>query len=89
MSDTINVAEAKSKLSELLSRVEAGEEITISRAGKAIARLVAARAVEAPVRKAGMWRHLFPADWNPNDALDDEDPAFWGEDAEARTKKRR
>lgn len=33
--------EAKNRLSELLDMVEAGEEITITRNGKAIARLVA------------------------------------------------
>jgi prevent-host-death family protein len=42
MSDAINVAEAKAKLSELLVRLEAGEEITIARAGKPIARLAPA-----------------------------------------------
>jgi prevent-host-death family protein len=90
MTDTVNVAEAKAKLSELLARVEAGEEFTIARAGKPIARLIAAPAVETPLRKAGMWKHLFPADWNPKDALDEEDPAFWGEDAEAApTRKKR
>jgi prevent-host-death family protein len=38
---SISVAEAKSHLSELLDRVEAGEELVITRRGKAIARLVA------------------------------------------------
>jgi antitoxin (DNA-binding transcriptional repressor) of toxin-antitoxin stability system len=33
---TINVAEAKARLSELLDRVEAGEEVVITRRGKAI-----------------------------------------------------
>ena len=42
---TINVHEAKTHLSRLLVRVEAGEEILISRAGRPIARLV-------PVRRA-------------------------------------
>jgi|OpeIllAssembly_1097287.scaffolds.fasta_scaffold26665_4 prevent-host-death family protein len=36
---TVNVAEAKTHLSELLDRVEAGEEVVITRRGKAIARL--------------------------------------------------
>jgi prevent-host-death family protein len=39
----VNVREAKAHLSRLLARVEAGEEILISRAGKPIARLVRAR----------------------------------------------
>ena len=37
----IGTFEAKNKLSELLDRVEAGEEITITRHGKPVARLVA------------------------------------------------
>lgn len=36
----VNVHEAKTNLSQLLARVEAGELITIARAGKPIARLV-------------------------------------------------
>ena len=37
MSTTVNVQEAKTRLSELLRRVEAGEEIVIARAGTPIA----------------------------------------------------
>lgn len=37
---TVNVHEAKTTLSRLLARVEAGEEIVIARGGKPIARLV-------------------------------------------------
>lgn len=36
----VNIHEAKTHLSRLLARVVAGEEITIARAGKPIARLV-------------------------------------------------
>lgn len=36
----VNIHEAKSTLSKLLERVEAGETITIARAGKPIAQLV-------------------------------------------------
>ena len=39
---TVNVHEAKTRLSELLKKVEAGEEIVIARAGKPVARLVPA-----------------------------------------------
>ena len=39
----VNVHEAKTHLSRLLMRVEAGEEILISRAGTPVARLVPAR----------------------------------------------
>jgi prevent-host-death family protein len=40
MATTVNVHEAKTHLSKLLARVEAGEQVTISRAGKPIARIV-------------------------------------------------
>jgi prevent-host-death family protein len=41
----IGAFEAKNRLSELLDRVEHGEEVTITRHGKEVARLVSARAV--------------------------------------------
>jgi len=40
---TVNVHEAKTHLSRLLVRVEAGEEILIARAGRPVARLVPTR----------------------------------------------
>lgn len=40
----MNVQEAKTRLSELLRRVEAGEEIVIARAGLPIARIQATKA---------------------------------------------
>lgn len=39
MNLTVNVQEAKTRLSELLQRVEAGEGVVIARAGKPIAEL--------------------------------------------------
>ncbi|WP_439565070.1 type II toxin-antitoxin system Phd/YefM family antitoxin [Microcella sp.] len=41
MGDQVNVHEAKTRLSELLARVERGDEIVIARGGRPIARLVA------------------------------------------------
>lgn len=41
MTDQVNVHEAKTRLSELLARVERGDEIVIARGGRPIARLVA------------------------------------------------
>jgi prevent-host-death family protein len=55
MTSQVNVAEAKAKLSELLDRALAGEEIVIARAGKPLARLVPVNNL-APRRK-GAWRH--------------------------------
>lgn len=45
MAKQYNVAEAKARLSDLLTRVEGGEEVMIARAGRPVARLVA---VEEP-----------------------------------------
>ena len=51
----VNVYEAKTQLSRLLARVEAGEEVVIARSGRAVARLVpvAASARRSPGALAG------------------------------------
>jgi len=46
---TVGAFEAKTKFSELLDRVERGEEIVITRHGKPVARLV----TQAPAANAG------------------------------------
>jgi prevent-host-death family protein len=53
MSVQVNIAEAKAKLSSLLARTLAGEDIVIARAGKPLARLVP---VAKPPRRKGAWR---------------------------------
>jgi prevent-host-death family protein len=50
--ESVNVHEAKTHLSRLLERVEAGEEIILARNGKAVAMLVPVR--RAPRRPGGM-----------------------------------
>ena len=58
MSDTtVNIHEAKTHLSRLVERIEAGEEIVIARAGRPVARLVPYRARTRP-RTPGAWRGL-------------------------------
>jgi prevent-host-death family protein len=68
---SINVYEAKTQLSRLLERVEAGEEIVIARAGRPVARLVPLEGTpkRVPGRWAGKWR-LAP-DWD-SPALNEE-----------------
>jgi len=51
----VNIHEAKTHLSRLLKRVTAGEEITISRAGEPVAKLIAAR-TQGKSRPMGMDR---------------------------------
>jgi prevent-host-death family protein len=53
--EVINVHAAKTHLSELLARVEAGEEIVLGRAGHPVARLIPFRPALAP-RRFGGWR---------------------------------
>lgn len=55
MERPINIHEAKTHLSRLVERVEAGEEITLARAGRPVARLVPYRARQRP-REAGAWK---------------------------------
>ena len=63
MTAQINIAEAKAKLSSLLDRALAGEDIVIARAGKPLAKLVPLEQRED--RKPGAWRG-----WNASaDAL--------------------
>ncbi len=50
MSIVVGAFEAKTKLAELLDKVEAGEAVTITRRGKAVARLVAIRSDDEQAR---------------------------------------
>jgi prevent-host-death family protein len=60
--DTINVYEAKTHLSRLLERVEHGESITISRAGRPIALLCP---LQPPARRTpGTDRIVFSDDFD-------------------------
>lgn len=47
---TVNLAQAKARLSELLDRVEAGEEVIITRRGHAVAHIRPASRVRKPLR---------------------------------------
>ncbi len=51
----VNVGEAKTTLSRLLARVEAGEEVEIARDGVPVARLVPADARPAGIRFLAAW----------------------------------
>jgi prevent-host-death family protein len=49
----VNMHEAKTHLSRLVERVEAGEEIVIGRAGKPVAKLVPYQPERRPPRRPG------------------------------------
>lgn len=51
----MNIHEAKTHLSRLVERVEAGEEVVIARAGRPVARLVPFRG-RTTTRTPGLWR---------------------------------
>lgn len=85
MSETINLYEAKTHLSELVERAAAGEEIIIAKAGKPRARLVPIREERKP-RKPGGWEGKM---WISEDFDDPLPPeilrAFMGEEEEDAT----
>jgi prevent-host-death family protein len=57
--DAVNMHEAKTHLSKLVARVEGGEQIVITRAGKPAAKLVPMPQEKAGVRKLGGWEGKF------------------------------
>lgn len=78
MSETVNVYDAKSRFSRLLSQVEAGDEIVISRHGRPIARLVPYEPARI-VRLPGVWKGqvTMAADFDDFSSADERD--WYGE----------
>ena len=75
MSTTVNIHEAKTHLSRLLERVQAGEEITIAKAGRPIAKLTAYR--PRPVRRVpGMDKGKVIIHANFDDPIPEFDPDY-------------
>ena len=64
---SVNMHEAKTHLSKLVARVEGGEQIVITRAGKPAAKLVPVPQEKAGKRKLGGWEGKFdvpsPEEW--------------------------
>jgi prevent-host-death family protein len=50
----VKLAEAKARLSELIDRVESGESVSITKHGKPVAQLVAAKPERKPIRMADL-----------------------------------
>jgi prevent-host-death family protein len=69
--DTVNMHEAKTHLSKLVARVEAGEQIMITRAGQPAAKLVPVTQEKPGPRKLGGWegkmRMPTDAEWEEMD----------------------
>ena len=70
---TVNVHEAKTHLSRLLARVEAGEEVVIARNGKPVARLAPLRGKRQP----GAFKGLIKIDDSFFDPLPEEELKAW------------
>ncbi len=56
MAEVINIHQAKTTLSRLVQRVEAGEEVVIGRAGRPVAKLVPYRSERPTRRRLGRLR---------------------------------
>jgi len=72
-----NVHEAKTQLSRLIERVEAGEEVIIARAGKPVARLVPLTQ-DKPRRQPGRLEGKIQVPNSFFDPMTDEELAEWG-----------
>jgi prevent-host-death family protein len=74
----VNIAEAKARLSELVARAEAGEEVVLARSGKPILRL---QTLSRPARKKkhrfiGALAHLGPLTDEEANLFLEPDPEF-------------
>jgi prevent-host-death family protein len=75
----INIHEAKTQLSRLLKRVTAGEEITISRAGVPVAKLIAVAPANFVRPLGAMEGQIYIADDFDGPLPDDLLALFYGE----------
>ncbi len=77
---TVSLAQAKARLSELLDKVEAGEEVIVTRHGKAVARISQAAKPKKPLRldELAAFRATMPSLGQPSvellRAIRDEEP---------------
>ena len=78
MSTVVNVHEAKTHLSKLLRRVEAGEDVRIGRAGEPVARLTRVTPADAAPRPLGTWRGRVTMTDEVDPLPDDVAEAFYG-----------
>ena len=61
---SVNIHEAKTHLSRLVERVQAGEEIVIAKAGRPAARLVPIESGHKPIKTGGLKPAPVPDDFN-------------------------
>lgn len=75
MEKSVNIHEAKTHLSRLIEQVEAGEEITLCRAGRPVARIVP-YAVRREPRQPGFWKGRVVIKPNFDDPLPEFEEIF-------------
>ena len=73
----VTIHKAKTELSKLLKRVEAGEEIVIARGDKQIAKLSPMEPVERKSRGYGAWKGKFTIPDSFFDPLPDDELDAW------------
>jgi antitoxin (DNA-binding transcriptional repressor) of toxin-antitoxin stability system len=66
---TVNLAQAKARLSELLDKVEAGEAVVITRHGRPVANLSRVIAPRQPLKPLSAFRARMPRLRRPSAAL--------------------
>lgn len=77
MTIQVNIAEAKARLSELVARAEAGEDIVLARAGKPAVRLAPTGVTERSRHfRIGALAHLGPVSEEFLDLFLEPDPDF-------------
>jgi len=84
----VNVHEAKTQLSRLLKRVAAGEEVTISRAGVPVARLVAIAPANGERPLGAMEGQIYIADDFDAPLPDDLLALFYGDEPKRKRPAR-
>ena len=77
MSETVTIHRAKTTLSQLVARAEAGEEIIIARAGTPVAKLVPIQPAKAKRRFGSMKGIIGPLDESFFDPLPEEELRAW------------
>lgn len=73
MTVTVNVQDAKTRLSQLLRQVESGQEVVIARDGAPVARLIAL--ASPPLREVGFVAAIVPDSFA--DPLPEAELAAW------------
>ena len=84
----VNIHEAKTHLSRLVERVQAGEEIIIAKAGKPAARLVPIEGARRPVKIGGL-KSSSPVPEDFNTMFESEIEALFAGTPAAASRKRK